>query len=273
MTLHRPGNVDKPETLSQILDVLVETSRQLPLVFPIHPRTKQRIGSFGLQERIDAAPGVLQLPPLGYLDFLSLTSQAKVIVTDSGGLQEESTVLGIPCLTLRPNTERPITIEGGTSTLVGNDPKKLRLCLHAVLDGTYKHGRCPELWDGRAAQTDCCGSCKRDLHTCYGSVPEGTCVPDSGDNNVNICMIVDTDMSHDARVWKEAKTLAREAHQVTVLAAHNDALDGEETSDGVRLIRVVPSPLKSHRGGASAGSPMQILGPKGLCQSYGVRRS
>ena len=152
ITLHRPANVDDPKTLSGLLDVLFETSCDLPLVFPIHPRTKERIARFGLDDRLRAGRGILQLPPLGYLDFLALTSQAKVIVTDSGGLQEESTVLGIPCLTLRPNTERPITVEGGTSTLVGNDPAKLRHGLHAVLDGTYKQGCCPKLWDGKAAQ-------------------------------------------------------------------------------------------------------------------------
>ena len=94
----------------------------------------------------------MQLDPLGYLDFLALSSQARVIVTDSGGLQEESTVLGIPCLTARPNTERPITVAEGTSTLVGNDPAKLRECLDAVFGGTYKQGTCPSLWDGRAAE-------------------------------------------------------------------------------------------------------------------------
>jgi UDP-N-acetylglucosamine 2-epimerase (non-hydrolysing) len=151
VTLHRPGNVDRPETLGPILQVLVETSRDLPLVFPIHPRTMQRIERFGLAEDLRRAPGVIELPPLGYLDFLALTSQSRVIVTDSGGLQEESTVLGIPCLTMRPNTERPITVEEGTSTLVGNDPVLLRSCLRAVLDGSYKKGRCPALWDGQAA--------------------------------------------------------------------------------------------------------------------------
>jgi UDP-N-acetylglucosamine 2-epimerase (non-hydrolysing) len=151
VTLHRPGNVDRPETLGPILDVLIETSRDLPLAFPIHPRTMQRIERFGLTENLRRAPGILQLPPQGYLDFLALTSQSRVIVTDSGGLQEESTVLGIPCLTMRPNTERPITVEEGTSTLVGNDPVWLRSCLRAVLDGSYKQGRCPTLWDGQAA--------------------------------------------------------------------------------------------------------------------------
>ena len=152
VTLHRPANVDEPETLSGLLDVLVETSRDLPLVFPVHPRTRQHIEQFGLAGRLDAAKPIVQLPPLGYVDFLALTSGAKVIITDSGGLQEESTALGIPCLTARTNTERPITVQEGTSTLVGNDPLKLRQCLRAVLSGTYKSGACPALWDGHAAE-------------------------------------------------------------------------------------------------------------------------
>ncbi len=152
VTLHRPSNVDQPETLAPLLDVLIEASRELPLVFPVHPRTQARIEQFGLADRMAAAPGIVQTKPLGYLDFLSLTSQARLIVTDSGGLQEESTVLGIPCLTARFNTERPVTVEQGTSSLVGNDPAKLRDGLRAILDGTYKHGQCPQLWDGHAAE-------------------------------------------------------------------------------------------------------------------------
>jgi UDP-N-acetylglucosamine 2-epimerase (non-hydrolysing) len=152
VTLHRPGNVDQPETLGSILEVLIETSRDLPLVFPIHPRTMQRIERFGLAESLRRASGMLLLPPLGYLGFLALTSQSRVIVTDSGGLQEESTVLGIPCLTMRPNTERPITVEEGTSTLVGDDPALLRSCLRSVFDGSYKRGNRPALWDGQAAR-------------------------------------------------------------------------------------------------------------------------
>lgn len=152
VTMHRPANVDSPETLAGLIDVLVRVSRQLPLVFPVHPRTKKRIEEFRLAARLERAPGVIQLPPQGYLDFLALLSQAKVIVTDSGGLQEESTALGVPCLTLRPNTERPITVETGSSTLVGNDPAKLRHCLEEVLTDRYKRGRCPELWDGKAAE-------------------------------------------------------------------------------------------------------------------------
>ena len=152
VTLHRPSNVDQQETLAPILDVLVETSHRLPLVFPIHPRTLRSIERFGLADHLGRASRILRLPPLGYLDFLALTSQARVIVTDSGGLQEESTVLGIPCLTMRPNTERPITVVEGSSTLVGSDAAALRACLRAVLAGSYKQGRCPTLWDGHAAE-------------------------------------------------------------------------------------------------------------------------
>jgi UDP-N-acetylglucosamine 2-epimerase (non-hydrolysing) len=156
VTLHRPSNVDQPDTLGPILRVLVEISGELPLVFPIHPRTFARIERFGLAEDLRRAPGILELPPQGYLDFLALTSQARVIVTDSGGLQEESTALGIPCLTMRSNTERPITVVEGTSTLVGNDPAMLRECLRSVLNGSYKQGRCPALWDGQAAVRIAC---------------------------------------------------------------------------------------------------------------------
>ena len=152
VTLHRPSNVDHPVHLVRLLDVLVDVSWELPFVFPIHPRTRQRLEQFGLAAKLDKASGIRQLPPAGYLDFLALTSQAKVIVTDSGGLQEESTALGIPCLTTRENTERPVTVDEGTSTLVGNDSQKFSQCLQAVLDGTYKQGRCPTLWDGHASQ-------------------------------------------------------------------------------------------------------------------------
>lgn len=152
VTMHRPANVDAEQTLSRLIDVLIDTSRRLPLVFPVHPRTERRLGETGLRRRLEEAPGIRLLPPIGYLEFLSLTSQARVIVTDSGGLQEESTVLGIPCLTMRPSTERPVTVASGTSTLVGNDAPRLRACLEDVLAGRYKEGRCPELWDGHAAE-------------------------------------------------------------------------------------------------------------------------
>ena len=152
ITLHRPLNVDSAETLGELIDVFYGISEELPFVFPIHPRTKARLESFGLYEKMENAPNIKCLDPIGYLDFLNLTSQAKVICTDSGGLQEESTALLVPCLTLRENTERPITCSEGTSTLIGNDAEKLNQYLKQVIDGTYKSGKCPELWDGNAAE-------------------------------------------------------------------------------------------------------------------------
>ena len=151
VTLHRPGNVDDPITLKSILEVLADVSKHLPIVFPVHPRTKARIEQFGLQSLFDKSPGCLLVEPLGYLDCLCLTSQALVIVTDSGGVQEEATALEVPCLTLRPNTERPITCEQGSGTLIGNSKELLKIKLTEVLNGNYKIGRCPELWDGAAA--------------------------------------------------------------------------------------------------------------------------
>lgn len=151
VTLHRPSNVDEKNTLSGLLAVLTEISERMPLVFPVHPRTRARIESFGLASILESSSAVKLLDPQGYLDFLCLTSQARVIVTDSGGLQEESTALGVPCLTMRANTERPITCDGGTGTLIGSDAEALRVNLEAVLEGDYKQGVCPELWDGKAA--------------------------------------------------------------------------------------------------------------------------
>lgn len=152
VTLHRPSNVDQAETLSALIDALINTSSRLPIVFPIHPRTAGCLNRFGLQEKLDEASGIVPLPPASYLEFLCLTSQAKVIITDSGGLQEESTALEVPCLTMRSNTERPITVTEGTSTLIGSDAGLLESLLHDVLDGRYKAGRCPGLWDGLASE-------------------------------------------------------------------------------------------------------------------------
>jgi UDP-N-acetylglucosamine 2-epimerase (non-hydrolysing) len=152
VTLHRPANVDAPETLASLMDVLVELSEALPLLFPVHPRTRARLERCQLWERFGRGGGIRLLEPLGYLDFLALSSQARLLVTDSGGVQEESTVLGVPCLTLRPNTERPITVEEGTSTLIGADWDRLRDVFRRVIQGDYKLGRVPPLWDGRAAE-------------------------------------------------------------------------------------------------------------------------
>ena len=151
VTLHRPSNVDEQPILEKLVDVLVDTSSAIPVVFPVHPRTQKKLEEFQLLSRLESAPHVHIHGPMGYLDFLCLTSQAKVIVTDSGGLQEESTVLGVPCLTMRENTERPVTVTAGTSTLIGNDSDKLQVHLQQVIDGTYKKGGCPQLWDGQAA--------------------------------------------------------------------------------------------------------------------------
>ena len=147
VTLHRPANVDDSVTLKGILESLLEVNRDLAVVFPAHPRTRQRIADFGLN------PGQLRvLDPLAYVDFLGLQSRATVVITDSGGIQEESTYLGIPCLTVRENTERPITVSMGTNVLVGRDPEKLRAELSRVLSGKAKKGTVPPLWDGRAGE-------------------------------------------------------------------------------------------------------------------------
>lgn len=152
VTLHRPSNVDDAATLGGLLQVLNKCATRLPLIFPVHPRTRAKLEAFGLTSMAAGLAGLRLVEPLGYLDCLALTSQAKVIVTDSGGLQEESTALGVPCLTLRENTERPITVDEGTSMLIGSDAERLSQSLSAVLEGRYRTGRCPELWDGRAAE-------------------------------------------------------------------------------------------------------------------------
>ncbi len=152
VTLHRPSNVDDASALESLVDVLIRVSASLPVVFPIHPRTRDRLQKFGLLPKLESKESIHILSPLGYNDFLSLTSQSKVIVTDSGGLQEESTALMIPCLTMRENTERPVTITEGTSTLCGSDCKMMESLLNDVIEGRYKQGKCPVLWDGAAAQ-------------------------------------------------------------------------------------------------------------------------
>ncbi|MEF7616873.1 UDP-N-acetylglucosamine 2-epimerase (non-hydrolyzing) [Aquincola sp. MAHUQ-54] len=151
VTLHRPSNVDEPARLRAVLEVLREVSEQLPLVFALHPRTRANIDRFELASLIDPARMAV-LPPQGYLEMLGLMAGATMVLTDSGGLQEETTALGVPCLTLRENTERPITIEQGTNTLVGHDVAAIRSGVAEILSGRGKRGRVPELWDGRAAE-------------------------------------------------------------------------------------------------------------------------
>lgn len=151
VTLHRPSNVDNPETLRTVLGVLREVSVRLPLVFALHPRTRGNIERFGLSDLIDPSRMAL-LPPQGYLEMVGLMAEATMVLTDSGGLQEETTALGVPCLTLRENTERPITIEQGTNTLVGRDRAAILQGVDDILAGRGKRGRVPEYWDGKAAE-------------------------------------------------------------------------------------------------------------------------
>ena len=151
MTLHRPSNVDDKETLSGILDALDNICERLPVVFPVHPRTRDRLEQFGLGERVRRQASLVLTEPLGYLDFLRLYSNSRLVLTDSDGIQEETTVLGIPCLTLRENTERPITVTEGTNQLVGNKAESITRAALAALEQDLRPGRAPELWDGHAA--------------------------------------------------------------------------------------------------------------------------
>jgi UDP-N-acetylglucosamine 2-epimerase (non-hydrolysing) len=143
--------VDVPEVLNGILDALAEIQARLPILFPAHPRTVKRIAEFGFDDRLAAMPDLRITPPLCYLDFLNLMANARLVLTDSGGIQEETTILGVPCLTLRENTERPVTVTQGTNRIVGNDPERIVSEALAVLDGKSKSGNVPELWDGQAA--------------------------------------------------------------------------------------------------------------------------
>jgi len=160
MTMHRPGNVDDRDVLSNIFEALQHIAKRFPIIFPMHPRTNKMIHSYGLQDyvqSVDRRKGVLTsgiwtCDPLGYLDFLNLYMNARFVLTDSGGLQEETTVLGIPCLTMRPNTERPITVELGTNILVGNNPKRIIKTANDILCGNFKKGQIPPKWDGKAGE-------------------------------------------------------------------------------------------------------------------------
>jgi len=151
VTLHRPSNVDSPGKLKRLLSTLNRISVEIPLVFPIHPRTMDRIQSADLGYLI-SGPNWIVLPPLGYLEMLGLMKTARLALTDSGGVQEETTALGIPCITLRENTERPITVDQGTNTIVGTDSDKIKTCVSEILRTGGKAGRIPEFWDGRAAE-------------------------------------------------------------------------------------------------------------------------
>jgi UDP-N-acetylglucosamine 2-epimerase (non-hydrolysing) len=151
VTLHRPSNVDDREALARALAIVADVAARIPLVWPVHPRTRANIERFGLGERLSNVRLAL-LPPQGYLEMLGLLAHARVVLTDSGGIQEETTALGVPCLTLRENTERPITVEQGTNTVVGLDHARVLVCVDEILAAGGKRGRVPERWDGRAAE-------------------------------------------------------------------------------------------------------------------------
>jgi UDP-N-acetylglucosamine 2-epimerase (non-hydrolysing) len=148
VTLHRRSNVDEEATLASLCETFAGIAEKLPLVFPVHPRTRANLDRWGIRLPLT----VQALKPLPYMEFLNLWSKARLVLTDSGGLQEETTALGVPCLTLRDETERPVTVSHGTNTVVGTDPNRIREGVDAVLAGEGKFGRIPPLWDGRAAE-------------------------------------------------------------------------------------------------------------------------
>lgn len=150
LTLHRPSNVDDPAILRTLLETVLKISRKLPVIFPMHPRTRAMMEKFGLEGMLEV-PELLLLPPIGYLEMLGLMKDARVMLTDSGGIQEETTALGVPCITLRNNTERPITVDEGTNTIVGQDPVKILAAFDEIMRSGGKAGRIPEFWDGLAS--------------------------------------------------------------------------------------------------------------------------
>ncbi len=150
MTFHRPRNVDDRDSLAELVGMLNRLSGKTRLVFPIHPRTRKNLEKHGLHTEMD--PGILLLDPIGYFDFLALTRTAELVITDSGGIQEETTYLGVQCLTVRDNTERPVTVSVGTNQLIGTDLKKVEQAAEKVLSGNKKKGGIPELWDGMTAE-------------------------------------------------------------------------------------------------------------------------
>jgi len=152
LTLHRPSNVDDAAVFGRILDALDVIQRDMPIVFPIHPRTRKNLSGSPLGARVEAMGNLRLLDPVGYLDFLKLMSCAKLVLTDSGGIQEETTILKVPCLTLRENTERPITAQIGSNQIVGTDPQRILSAYRSVIDGQWREPQIPPLWDGKAAE-------------------------------------------------------------------------------------------------------------------------
>ncbi len=152
MTLHRPSNVDNQQVLQKIFDTLEIIQKDTPIIFPIHPRTRKMLGAFGMENQVERMSNLTITDPLGYLPFLRLMSQAKLVLTDSGGIQEETTFLKIPCLTMRANTERPVTVTLGSNQLVGMEPEAILAGYNNVLNGTLKEAQIPPLWDGMASK-------------------------------------------------------------------------------------------------------------------------
>jgi len=152
LTLHRPSNVDRKSNFLKILDALEAISQQIPIVFPIHPRTRKMIHTYELDEKVKAMPRLMLTDPMGYFDFGKLIADSKFVLTDSGGIQEETTVYGIPCITLRENTERPVTITKGTNEIAGTDTQKIIGFAEDILAGIWKSGSIPEMWDGKTAE-------------------------------------------------------------------------------------------------------------------------
>jgi UDP-N-acetylglucosamine 2-epimerase (non-hydrolysing) len=152
ITMHRPANVDDPQLMARLAGVFEQIQSDLPIIFPIHPRTRKCISAAGLDGRFAAMKKLQLIEPLGYLDFLRLTADAAVVLTDSGGIQEETTILGVPCLTLRENTERPVTIAEGTNHLVGLDPARILSAYRDIRTNPNRTARRPEKWDGHAAE-------------------------------------------------------------------------------------------------------------------------
>jgi len=152
LTAHRPANVDHPPTMRRLVGALAGISRRLPVIFPVHPRARKALAEPQVARILDEAPSLHCLPPLGYREMLGLVAGARMVLTDSGGLQEETTALGVPCLTLRDSTERPVTLRQGTNTLVGTEPARILSASEDILTTGGKAGRIPELWDGHAAE-------------------------------------------------------------------------------------------------------------------------
>lgn len=152
LTLHRPSNVDSRDTLEGIFRSVIKIAERIPVVFPVHPRTRRNLEEFGMLASIGTLPNLHLTEPLSYLPFLGLVANSRMVMTDSGGIQEETTVLGIPCLTMRPNTERPITCTAGTNILVGTDPARIRETAFSVLDNGRRSCAPPEKWDGHAGE-------------------------------------------------------------------------------------------------------------------------